>query len=114
MANNYLEFSEVIPNLTSVEEQWLTDQLAMIEVHEGQEYPDDAVPPAFNPNHAEFIGCRVFRDFGDDASARENVEFIYEFQTDDSPGGHGRHLWIYGDEYGNLDQVAHLVQKFLR
>ncbi len=27
MANNYLEFSEVLPNLTSEEEAWLKEQL---------------------------------------------------------------------------------------
>ncbi len=32
MANNYLQFSEVIPNLTDEEAAWLADQLATVAV----------------------------------------------------------------------------------
>jgi hypothetical protein len=39
VADNYLEFSEVIPNLTEPEEAWLKEQLQPIRVFGEAEYP---------------------------------------------------------------------------
>jgi hypothetical protein len=44
MANNYLQFSEVIPRLSESEEAWLREQLEVICVRDGKEYPENALP----------------------------------------------------------------------
>ena len=44
MADNYLQFSQVIANLTEAEEAWLDEQLQPIRVFGEKEYPEDAVP----------------------------------------------------------------------
>ena len=44
MADNYLEFSEVLANLTEPEEAWLKEQLQPVRVFGDNEYPEDAVP----------------------------------------------------------------------
>lgn len=41
-----------------------------------------------------------------------NVGFEYEFY--EKHDEKGRYLWIYAEEHGYVDRVAHLVQKFLR
>jgi hypothetical protein len=75
MDNDYTQFSEVLPNLTDEEVQWLTEQLET--------------------------------DY-------EDLEVLYEFDTDEQPDGWGRYLWLYADESADLEQVAGFVQKFLR
>jgi hypothetical protein len=43
------------------------------------------------------------------------ADFEWEFADDhDTPDGWGRHLWLHSGEGGDLEAVAHLVQKFLR
>ena len=43
MANNYLEFSEVLPLLTDPEIEWLQQQLEMVYVFDGKEYGEVGV-----------------------------------------------------------------------
>ncbi len=116
MANNYVQFSEVIPRLRPDEEQWLRHQLEIVSVFDGQEYSNEQEPEDNDPDGAEFRGCRAFRDMEDYDSSEEDAGFCYEFSTDepDEPDGWGRHLWIYADECGDLDRIAHLLQKFLK
>jgi hypothetical protein len=115
MANDYLQFSEVIPRLTNQEEEWLQNQLEIVRVFDDKEYPEDELPDGLDPEHAQFVGCRAFRDMEDYDSSEEDAGFQYSFSTDeDNPEGWGCHLWIYADEGGDLDRVAHLVQKFLK
>jgi hypothetical protein len=116
VANNYLEFSEVIQNLTAEEEAWLRDQLEIIHVFGSQEYPDGQVPDNLDTHQPEWYGCRAWRDLEDcDPDDGEYVGFEYEFHDDDHPPeGWGRHLWIFTSEWGCLERVAHLVRKFLR
>jgi hypothetical protein len=115
VANYYTQFSEVIPQLTVDEERWLKHQLEIVYVFNGREYCKREVPEGTNPDDAQFIGCRAFRDLEDYDSSVEDAGFSYQFETDeDRPGGWGRHLWICADECGELDWIAHLVQKFLK
>jgi hypothetical protein len=126
LADNYLQFSEVIPNLMAPEEEWLKRQLEGIAVVDGVEYPyelgdcqvavgdgDKTVPV----DAAEFAGSRAYRDMKDyDFDVHgDSIGFEYRFDNDSSPpDGHGRHMWIYADEGSEPALVAHLVQKFLR
>ena len=119
MANNYLQFSEVLPNLKPAEEGWLKRQLEQVYVLDGKEFspaeiiaqdldsgPDPAVP--------DFVGCRVFRDLkGYDPDSDEGTGFQYEF-CDGDKRGWGSHLWVYADEGGDVARVAHLIRKFLK
>lgn len=114
MADNYLQFSEIVPRLTAEEEQWLRHQLEVVWIFAGQEYAEDQWPDDHDPSQAQFIGCRAYRDL-EGFEPDEYVGFNFEFGTDDDeePVGWGRHLWVYADEGGDLDRIAHLVQKFL-
>lgn len=116
MANNYLQFSEVMRQITPEEEKWLQEQLEVVYVFDGSEYRENELREGQDPAEAEFIGCRVFRDMEDCDASEEDAGFSYLFDTaeDGDPDCWGRHLWIYADEGGDLDRVAHLVQKFLR
>ena len=65
MADNWLTFSEVIPNLTAAEEEWLEHQLEGIAIVGGKEYPyelgDDDIKAGREQvavEKAEFAGCR--------------------------------------------------------
>jgi hypothetical protein len=116
MANNYTQFSEVIPRLTPEEERWLNRELEVVFVLNGQEYGEDELLAGAIPDENEFRGCRAFRDMPDyDSSGDDEAGFSYRFDTDDEgPSGWGRHFWIYADESGDLERIGHLVQKFLK
>jgi hypothetical protein len=126
LADNYIQFSEVIPSLTAAEEAWLEEQLIGIAVVEGVEYPYDlgdcqVVLGESNKTvpveQAEFAGCRAYRDMPeyDFEMYGDSVGFQYRFDDDtEPPDGYGRHLWIYADEGSAPALVAHLVQKFLQ
>ena len=114
MANNYLEFSETLGDLTPKEETWLREQLEIVHVYGEREYAEGEVPA--EPDDVEaWSGCRAWRDLPEyDPEDDEPVGFAYEFLGDDEPDGGSRYLWFYAEESGYLDRVAHLVQKFLR
>ncbi len=114
MADHYLSFSEVLPLLTDAEMAWLREQLRTVCVFGGLEYPADDLPKGFDEHDADWIGWRAFRDMGAyDPDGGEGAGFEYHFREG---GGSdwGRHLWLFAEEAGYLDRVAHLVQKFLQ
>lgn len=122
MADNWLQFSEVIPNLTAEQEEWLKHPLEGIAVVDGKEYPyelgDDEVKVGrkkLAAKKAEFAGCRAYRDMTeyDFDMHSHQIGFEYEFD-DDHDTGWGHYIWLHADEGAELDLVAHLVQKFLR
>lgn len=124
MADNWLQFSEVIPHVTADEEAWINEQLEAVAIVDGKEYPyelgDDEIKignELVKAEKAEFAGCRAYRDMEgyDFGQYGYEIGFQYEFLDDhDEPDGWGRHMWLYADEGAELDLVAHLVQKFLR
>src|SRR3972149_6368443 len=61
MANNYLEFSEVIPHLTAEEEAWLRSQLQCVYVFGSQEFTEDELPSGLHGEDADWYGCRAWR-----------------------------------------------------
>ena len=109
MANNYLQFSEIITHLTPGEEAWLRAQLQTIAVHNGQETEianeDDVAP------HAEWIGPRFLRD--DEGYDADFGRYDFQCEFEDYPDW-GRHLWLYAEEFGEPNEVAWLVKKFLK
>ena len=114
MADNYLNFSEVIPQLSEQEAQWLQDQLQVVYVFGDREYAESEVPEDLDPHKADWIGCRAYRDLpGCEPDDAENVGFEYEFSGDDKDEDWGRYVWLYAEEWADLERVAHLVQKFL-
>lgn len=110
MANNYLEFSGVIPNLTAGEEAWLRSQLEYVVVVDGQEYSE--APADRAPEWQGYRGWRDDENCGPQGDAA--LGFTYKFQDDDTPNHWGRHLCVYAQENGEPERLAHLVQKFLR
>ena len=116
MANNYLQFSEVLSHLTVEEEAWLRSQLEVVSVFGDREYVDGEVPNALDSVDDEWYGCRAWRDLpGYDPNDGVLIGFEYQFHDDhDSADGWGRHLWLYTEESACLERIAHLVQKFLR
>ncbi len=115
MANNFLEFSEVLPHLTAEEERWLRNQLEVVYVFGDHEHIEGSVPKGLDAANADWYGCRAWRDLEDyDPDDAEPVGFEFRFHDDDAPEGWGRHLWLYAEEGAKLERVAHLVQRFLR
>lgn len=111
MANNHLEFSEVLTNLTEEETSWLKRQLEVVCVFSDEEYPEDDLPEGLDPTNTQWTGCRVYRDM-DGYEPDFGVGFQYEFDTDVE--GWGQYLWLYAEENGEVNRAAHLVQKFLQ
>ena len=101
MANNYLQFSEIITHLTPGEEAWLRAQLQTIAVHNGQETEianeDDVAP------HAEWIGPRFLRD--DEGYDADFGRYDFQCEFEDYPDW-GRHLWLYAEEFGEPNEVC--------
>ena len=114
MADNYLQFSEVIANLSEPEEAWLKDQLQPIRVFGDKEHPEDAVPAELADTDADWTGARYLRDKTDHDPDWDALGFEYSFHDDHDTEGWGRHLWVYAEESGCPDNIAWLAQKFLR
>lgn len=108
MANYDLQFSEAIGNLTIPERDWLEQQLETVYLFGDQEYTEHDLPKNLSLSDTSWCGCRALRDLPDVDS--DDAGFQYEFGQD---GELGRHLWVYAEEGGDPNCVAHLVQKFL-
>jgi hypothetical protein len=109
-----VENTEVIAQLSPEEEAWLREQLQDIYVYGDEEYPEEAVPDEMDDQDPDWRGARFLRDNPEYDPDDECRGFEYDFSTDEDADGWGRHLWIYIEEWGNADNVAWLVQKFLR
>ena len=110
MSDQFLEFSEVLCRLSAEEEKWLRHQLEEVVIVDGKEYPASEAP---SDGKVEWSGCRGWLD--DESFVPEACRgFDYEFGDDGGENGWGRHLWVHSEDYGEPEQVAHLVQKFLR
>ncbi len=113
MADYYMEFSQVLPNLTDDELDWLGKQLEVVHVFDGREVAADSMPADLDPEQVEWSGYRFYRDYEDDLPDAEDAGFCFELiEREDSD--FGRHLWVHVEDHGELGPLAHLVQKFLR
>src|SRR5208283_4229964 len=114
VADNYLQFSEVVANLTEQEEAWLKDQLQPVRAFGEKEYPEDAVPADPADTDADWSGVRFLRDKPDHDAQWDALGFEHGFHEDHDTGGWGRHLWLYAEDWGDASNVAWLAQKFLK
>ena len=114
MADNYLDFSEIIANLSEQEEAWLKEQLLPIRVFGAKEYLEDAVPAELADTEPDWAGVRFLQDKTDHDPQCDALGFQYSFHDDHDTEGWGRHLWLYTEGWGDASNVAWLVQKFLK
>jgi hypothetical protein len=80
----------------------------------GKEYLDDAVPTELADTEFEWAGVRFLRDKDDHDPQWDSLGFEYAFHDDHDTDGWGRHLWLYAEDWGNPENAAYLVQKFLK
>jgi len=115
MADNYLQFSETLDDLTDEEEAWLKSQLECICIIDGVEYSDGAVPIELDNDEPEWEGCRVYQDMQDrDLYSGQAAGFEYEFHGGELSSFSNRYLWIYATEHAELACLVHLIRKFLQ
>jgi hypothetical protein len=114
VAENYLDFSEIIANLSEPEEAYLKKQLQSIRVYGAKEYPEDAVPAELADTEPDWAGVRFLQDKTDHDPQCDALGFQYNFHDDHDTEGWGRHLWLYTEGWGDASNVAHLVKKFLK
>ena len=114
MANNYLEFSETLDNLSTEEESWLREQLEIVHVYGDREYAEGHEPDELN-SAEHWWGCRAWRNLPEyDPEDGTPVGFEYEFIDGKDRDREGRYLWLSADECGFPDRAALLAQDFLR
>ena len=95
MADNWTQFSEVIPRLTLEEETWIHQQL-------------DSEAKADEARRSQLA-------WQPEDEADEVVNFEWSIKDDrDEPDGWGRHLWLHSDEGSNPRDVARFIQAFLK
>ena len=82
MAENNLEFSEVIPQLTAKEEAWLDEQLQTVCIFGDKEYPEDAVPAELAGIKPDWTGVRFLRDKTDFDPQCDALGFEYSLRDD--------------------------------
>ncbi len=75
MADDYLDFSEVLSHLTTEEKAWLKSQLEQVCVVAGVEYPANDVPEELQGQESAWLGCRAYRDMDEPDSFRLAVEW---------------------------------------
>ena len=110
MADNFLQFSEMLPDLTVGETAWLDEQLQPIVVFGDREFAEDDPVIATMSGDPEFSGPRFLRDNPHFDGRYDLLGFEFAFEDD-----HGsRGLWLHADDYGDLTHVAWLVHKFLK
>jgi hypothetical protein len=116
MADYYVQFSEILPQLTAVEEGWLRQQLEMVYVFGARTYSESDLPDDLDETDADWSGYRAWQGIENlDPDDAATLGFEYAFHDDHGPPeGWGRHLWLYAEEYGEPQRVGDLVQKFLR
>ena len=112
MADNYLEFSETLNNLTAEEEAWLKEQLQPIVAFGNKEFSEGDPTIATLPGTPDFTGPRFLRDNPDFDSSYDVLGFEFDFCDEDTPPA--RYLWLYADGYGDPAHVAWLIHKFLK
>jgi hypothetical protein len=108
MANNYTQTSLLVSDLTDSEKEWVnsnTDFICVRDLNgEYQVVADD--------EDYDYEMPRLFlrRDMEEGWHFRpdefETLEFQWEFQGSD--------LWIYGEEYANIDHICAFLQLFLK
>jgi len=102
MANNYMQFSELVENLTNEERAWIE------KLPDRGDYEDN---PDIEEDWEKHFGAALI-DYGLDVEGLDDTldsfpGFDYKIEAD---GG----WWIYVDEGGYLDHLAYVMQGFIR
>jgi len=103
MADNYLQFSEMLETKDAEERLWLTDQLEYIVVEAGKIYLLDENPHA---DDVTWEGPRFLHGIEEFRDDWNEIGFTWCLEGDG--------LWIYTEESGNPDTAAMLIQAFFR
>ena len=104
MANNYLQFSLLVHLKTKAELEWAAKTLAAIaRLFESPGQFDEKQARALGP-----VGRRILKEQWDFA----DFQFSIEPARDDAEGV--AVLWIYAEESGNPDQVAVVLEEYLK
>ncbi|MGA2255888.1 MAG: hypothetical protein ABSG53_14675, partial [Thermoguttaceae bacterium] len=82
MANNYQQFSEMLPNLAAEEAAWLDEQLQPIVAFGDREVSEDDPAIAGMPSDPDFTGPRFLRDNPDFDCRYDVLGFEFAFQDD--------------------------------
>ena len=90
MADNYLQFSETLDNLTPEEATWLRHQLEPIAVIDGTEYPEDDDAVANSETEPSYRGLRFLQDYEELCDDADMQGFEIDFQQD---GDHS-YAWL--------------------
>lgn len=98
MANNYTNFSAMYRGMLKKEVQWLEEFLTPLD-------DDDAEDQELTD---KWLKARDIPDWYDD-----EPEYWPHFQFRIEKDGRRYAIWFYADEGGNLDIIAHVMQKFL-
>jgi hypothetical protein len=114
MADNYLQFSETLDNLTKPEADWLAGQLECIAVTNEKTYPLDELPDDVAQEDLTYRGPRFLADGKQIDRWGGEPDFCWCFRDKQEHFRRGRHLWLYSEGYGSIDQVVCLVRKFLK
>ena len=112
MADNYLLFSEVTPQLSRTEYDWFQHQLQKIYVVQGKELSD---MKGIDRKQIEWAGCRAFRDVDDyDPDFSDTtVGFDYECaDTDEDRSLCTTMLFVV--EVGNRQHLARVMRSLRR
>ena len=113
MANHYTQFSESLKVKNPAEEQWLREQLALVYLAASHKlFP--AETPQLKESGETYEEMPRFQaealQRGATDCSLDFVGFSWEIQKDDE----GTSLWIYSEECGDVEQVAYIVQLFLK
>lgn len=101
MANNYSQWSSVLEISSDEEYAWLQEVLNLD--------PFDALDKDPNTDMDRYI-----------AEVRSKLGFTFNYEDFELPFPDFSHklskneLWVYAEEYGNLDNLGRIVQAFLR
>ena len=116
MADNYLQFSETLDDLTTEQSAWLEEQLQPVVAFGDQEFSeDDPAIAKLPPSDPDYTGPRFLRDNPDFDSSWDVLGFEFNFINDHGNGKSAtRDLWLFADTYGDPAHVAWLIQKFLK
>jgi hypothetical protein len=86
MANNYLQLSTSIENITPDEKTWIDNNIEKFD--------------------KELVECSK----EDDNFDKDDYTSTFEWELEQD----GSYLWIYGEEYANVESVADFMQAFLK
>lgn len=108
MANNYLQFSEVLPDLAPDQLEWLRIEFS------GPPFPDLTDIGEQEAFARQWFVERGFTDPGSHGSFYDMAGCWPGFEYQLRDGADIGELWVYAGEFAELDQLADIIQRFLR